>query len=119
MLAPAGGSVNELRASLATVSEVAAKVAQLGPGALLAKFEHKSDYRQVHTHPVDLKFLGIHRQGVTYIDRALPFGFRSAPIIFTAVAGCLTRVFNQESIGNVIHYLDNFLFWVEPGSPKL
>ena len=90
-------------------------VARCGPGALLAKLDLKSAYRQVPVHPADQHLLGVEWQGSVYIDRALPFGLRSAPIIFTAVADGLTWAFQQEGITNVVHYLDDFLLWAEAG----
>ena len=57
-----------------------------GPGALMAKLDLKSAYRMVSVHPNDQPLLCIQWRGVTYCDQALPFGLRSAPKLFTAVA---------------------------------
>ena len=43
------------------------------------------------------------------MDTALPFGLRSAPKIFTAVADAVEWIAKQEGVGFVIHYLDDFL----------
>ena len=48
--------------------------------------------------------------GVTYIDKALPFGLRSAPKIFSAIADALTWAMIQAGVHTVIHYLDDFFF---------
>ena len=119
--APRGDSVNDAinpeHCSLHYISvrEAAKMVALCGPGTLLAKLDLKSAYRQVPVHPADQHLLGIQWQGDTFVDKALPFGLRSAPIIFTAVADGLAWAFQQEGIINVIHYLDDFLLWARAG----
>ena len=44
-----------------------------------------------------------------YIDRALPFGLRSAPILFAAVANALSWTLYSRGIRYLLHYLDDFL----------
>lgn len=53
-------------------------------GAQLAKVDVKAAYRLVPVHPVDGLFLGLQS---LFVDCMLPFGLRSVPKIFTAVAG--------------------------------
>lgn len=60
-----------------------------GRGSQLAKLDLKSAYRMVPVHPVDHPLLGIEWQGTVFVDTCLPFGLRSAPKIFTAVADLL------------------------------
>jgi hypothetical protein len=48
-------------------------------------------------------------QTIRYIDIALPFGLRSAPIIFTALADVLQWVIEQRGTSHVAHYLDDFI----------
>jgi len=71
------------------VDKVAKAAQRLGPGALLAKVDIKSAYRLVPVHPDDRPLLGVMWKGAYYIDAMLPFGLRSAPKIFTAVADAL------------------------------
>ena len=54
-------------------------------------------------------------EGGVYIDTVLPFGLRSAPKIYTAVADALQWILMRVSI-EVIHYLDDFLLFCPPGS---
>ena len=61
-----------------------------GPGAELVKIDLKNAYRIVPIHPDDHHLLGIDWKGDTYVDRALPFGLRSAPKVFSAVADMIT-----------------------------
>ena len=75
------------------VSEIAAR---LGRGALLAKMDIESAYRLIPVHPQDRP---LHPQDRplqamqwrerVYIDPMLPFGLRSAPKLFNAVADAL------------------------------
>ena len=103
---PQGHSVNdEINPSLCslaytTVDDIAAVVAQLGKGALLAKVDIESAYRLIPVHPQDRPLQAVRWDGNIYIDSMLPFGLCSAPKIFNAVADALhwTGIFtNQES----------------------
>ena len=80
----------------AFVADAARRVVECGQGALLAKLDLKSAYRMVPVHPDDSPLLGITWKGSTYIDKASPFGLRSAPIIFSAVADGLARALFAE-----------------------
>ena len=122
--APPGASVNDaISANLSTlhyikVSQAAALIAKCGPGALIAKLDLHSAYRRVPVHPEDQHLLGLRWEGTVYIDRALPFGLRSAPKIFTAVADGLAWALSCEGVRNQLHYLDDFLFWSAAGSSE-
>ena len=94
----------------ATVEHAAGLVQACGRGALMAKLDLKSAYRKIPVHPNDQMLLGIEWAGVTYIDKALPFGLRSAPKIFSAIADALTWAMIQAGVHTVIHYLDDFFF---------
>ena len=52
------------------------------------------------------------------VDTALPFGLRSAPKIFSAVADALLWVMCQEGVQSALHYLDDFLFVGAPESDE-
>lgn len=82
----------------------------------MVKMDLANAYRIVPVHPEDQPLLGICLQGNTYLDRALPFGLRSAPKIFNAVADFIAWVLHCEGIPFLIHYLDDFLFFDPPGS---
>ena len=119
---PTGGSVNDGIAqplcslSYPTVHD-AAKLAQaLGRGSLLAKLDLQHAYRIVPVHPEDCWLLGMQWEGRTFVDGALPFGLRSAPKIFTALADALQWIMEREGVTMVIHYLDDFLFLGPPHS---
>ena len=84
----------------------------------MAKLDLKSAYQRVPVHPDDQPLLGMTWEGCTFCDRALPFGLRSAPKLFTAVADGLSWALQCEGVANLIHYLDDFFFWSEEGSPE-
>ncbi len=48
-------------------------------------------------------------QGQVYIDPTLPFGLRSAPLIFSAVADAAMWVMMRRGVSHVVHYIDDFL----------
>ncbi len=98
--------IDPLLCSLAytTVDEVANLAAQLGTGALLAKVDIEAAYRLVPVHPQDRPLQAIRWEGKVYIDPMLPFGLRSAPKIFYAVADALHWCLHQEGIPIIRHY---------------
>ena len=76
----------------------------------MVKLDLKDAYRIIPIHPADYPLLGIRWHGRIYIDRALPFGLRSAPKIFSAVADVIAWVLFSRGIQQQLHYLDDFLF---------
>ena len=119
---PEGKSVNDgidkelCSLSYISVDEVAHQAIQLGRGALLAKLDIKSAYRLVPVHPDDRPLLGMSWKGKIYVDTMLPFGLRSAPKIFTALADALEWGIRQWGAHFVAHYLDDFATFGPPGS---
>uniref|UniRef100_A0A1X7U2N6 Reverse transcriptase domain-containing protein n=1 Tax=Amphimedon queenslandica TaxID=400682 RepID=A0A1X7U2N6_AMPQE len=114
---PEGRSVNEgidpvlSSLSYASVDQAVASVCLAGRGAWMAKLDLRSAYRRVPVHPDDQPLLGMAWDDRIFCDRALPFGLRSAPKVFTAVANALAWAMQCEGIGDLIHYLDDFFFW--------
>ena len=101
-----------------SVEKVATAAIGLGRGALLAKLDVKSAYRLIPVHPLDRPLLGIEWQGSAYMDGMLPFGLRSAPKIFTAVADALEWILRRQGVVHVDHYLDDFIIYGPPGSDQ-
>ena len=100
------------------MDDIAAIVAQLGPGALLPKVDIESAYRLIPLHPQDCPFQAVQWDGKIYIDPMLPFGLRLAPKIFSAVANALNWYLQQSGIPLVFHYLDDFIIVGPPHSPQ-
>ena len=65
--------------SYASVEDAAAFVFKAGRGALLAKLDIKSAYRNIPVHPGDRHLLGMRWRDRVFMDTCLPFGLRSAP----------------------------------------
>ena len=53
-----------------------------------------------------------------YVDPMLPFGLRSAPKIFNAVADALEWGVRQQGVEHIFHYLDDFIVIGAPDSPQ-
>jgi hypothetical protein len=121
---PEGASVNDgIRRDLCSltytsVEAVATAARRLGEGTLLAKLDVRSAYRLVPVHPSDRPLLGVRWDGAFYVDGVLPFGLRSAPKIFTAVADALQWVMVDKGVSAVDHYLDDFITMGPAGSDE-
>ena len=119
---PPEGSVNEgidselCSLHYTSVERVAIAAQQLGKGALLAKVDVKAAYRLVPVNPQDRLLLGFQWRGKHYVDAMLPFGLRSAPKIFTALADALEWILRQHGVVHIDHYLDDFITMGPPGS---
>ena len=124
LFSPEGHSVNDgisrdlSSLSYVSVDDVVAGIIQRGRGTLLAKMDIRQAYRNVPIHPSDRPFLGMQWQGATFVDAALPFGLRSAPLIFSAIADVLQWVMEKMGIEWVAHYIDDFITMGAPSSNK-
>ena len=81
----------------------------LGQGVCLAKMDVKQAYRIVPVHPDDRHLLAVKWKGTAYVDKVLPFGLRSAPIIFSALADALQWMMESRGVKHVYHYIDDFI----------
>lgn len=95
--------------SYASVDHLATLVVLHGPGAMLVKADVKEAYRIVPVHPDDHHLLGVKWENSLFIDTVLPFGLRSAPKIFSAVADAAQWILSQAGIKHSLHYLDDFM----------
>ena len=122
--APEGASTNDgvdkeaCSLSYTSVDHIAARVAELGRGTLLAKMDVKQAYRMVPVHPSDRHLLGMLWRESVYVDKALPFGLRSAPILFTAVADALQWMMQARGVSFVAHYIDDFITLGSPSADE-
>ena len=61
------------------------------------------------THPT-ITFLGMKWRNQYYVDLALPFGLRSAPFIFNAIADLVEWILvHSYEIPDLLYYLDDFI----------
>ena len=110
--APLGASANDAidqeLSSIAytSIDDTGRLINLLGKSCLLALQEA---YRAVPVHPADQPKLGVNWNGVTFVDRALPFGLRSAPKLFSALSDGFMWALHQKGMQHALHYLDDFL----------
>ena len=98
--------------------DVVAMVAKLGRGALMAKFDVQSAYRNVAVLPSQRYLLGMKWRGKFYVDLVLPFGLRSAPFIFNSIADLVEWILrNNFMIRDLLHYLDDYITAGPPCRP--
>ena len=95
--------------SYVSIDHLSSLILSLGRGALLVKADIKEAYRMVPIHPQDQRLLGVQWRGEIFIDRRLPFGLRSAPKIFSAVADALQWILSTKGITHSLHYLDDYI----------
>ena len=92
------------------IDDIIKMASKFGPGALLAIFDIESAYRNIAIHPLDRYLLGLKWRNSYYMDLAFPFGLRSAPAIFNAVADLVEWILvNNYGIDDLLHYLDDFI----------
>ena len=93
-----------------SVDNLSSTILSVGKGALLVKADIKEAYRMVPVNPDDQFFLAVEWANRIYIDKALPFGLRSAPKIFSAMPDAIQWILWHHGIPNLLHYLDDFIF---------
>ena len=102
----------------ASVDLAVEQISQSGPGTLMAKMDIARAYRNIPVAPSDRRLLGLAWENQTYVDKVLPFGLRSAPIIFSAVADALLWIMQRKGVSWAIHYVDDFLTIGRPDSAE-
>jgi len=113
--APQGMSINDgidsglSSLSYSSIDHLASLVVSEGRGSFLVKADIKEAYRMIPVHPEDQHLLGVQWEEVVYINRVLPFGLRSAPKLFSAVADAIQWILYKKGINKGLHYLDDFI----------
>ena len=122
--APKGFSVNDgipselCSLSYASVDDAVQRIMSYTRGALLAKLDIESAYRIIPVHPDDRPLLEMMWKGRLYVDTSLPFGLRSAPKLFNALADGLSWILRAKGTRDQLHYLDDFLFIGAPNTEE-
>ena len=101
-----------------TVDQVIDELLRLGPQTSMGKVDIKQAYRIIPVHPDDRSLLAVQWEGQIFIDKVLPFGLRSTPLIFTAVADALQWIMAKKGVRPVYHYLDDFITLGAPQSAQ-
>jgi len=122
---PIGRSVNdaipEESAALVytTIDNVLHHVREVGRGCILVKRDIKDAFRNIPVAVNLRRLLAFEWQGHFYTESCLPFGLRTAPILFNLFAEGLHWVLqSQIPTTRMEHYLDDFIF-VLPSSPSI
>ena len=71
---------------------------------MLAKFDVEGSFQTVLVHPDDRWLLGMKWEGQVYVDKVLPFGLRSAPKLYNALADALLWILVQLDRVDGLHY---------------
>ena len=97
-----------------TIDKAISATQRFGSDCFMAKTDIESAFRLFPVHPHDWELLGMFWNGSYYFDKVLPFGFRSAPIIFNQLSDAIECILqNNWAISFVCHILDDFLI-IEP-----
>ena len=124
LLSPKNHSVNDgipkelCSMQYASVDDAIHMIMQAGQGCQLAKIDIEHAYRNILVHTDDRPLLAMEWQNDLYIDTVLPFGLRSAPKIFSAVADALEWILRHYGVSFILHYLDNFLTMGRAGTSE-
>ena len=119
---PVGASVNDrinkelCSLSYVSVDAVAKAILQTGRGTLMAKMDIKQAYHTVPVHPADYVLLGMRWDDK--VHKSLPFGLRSASLIFSARVNALAWIMRQRDVTFVGHYIDDFITLGRPRSDE-
>ena len=87
-----------------SIDDTAHLVTLLRQGCLMAKFDSQEAYRAVPVHPLDQIKLGVKWNRLIHMDRALPFGLRSAPKLFSALSDGFMWLLHKQGISHALHY---------------
>ena len=124
---PGGASVNDgidphkFTLHYITVDQVIRMVSHLDRGALMAKFDLEAAYRNIPINPADRFLLGMKWRDsyYRYVDLTLPFGLRSAPYIFDAIADMVEWILvHSYQVSDLLHFLDDFITAGLPASTQ-
>lgn len=104
--------------SYTSVDTIANEIIARGVGTLQAKMDIKQAYRLVLVYPTDNRLVEMQWEGKIYVNKTLPFGLRSAPLIFSSLADALVWIMQQRGVSFVDHYIDDFITLGGPGTQE-
>ena len=107
--------------SYSTIHDAILAVQEMGRNCILVKQDFESAFRHIPVSPLDSPLLGFKWQGIHYSECFLPFGLRTAPYLFNLFAEVFhwiveDQLWNEGLHAWIIHYLDDFLIILPPGS---
>ncbi|KAA6393117.1 MAG: putative Polyprotein P3 [Streblomastix strix] len=89
--------------SVQTVSEAISK------DYWLASLDIKSAYSHIKVHPSLKPFLGFAVRDKSFLYRAMPFGLRLAPLVFTKTLAISIKQIRKSIKSTILHYADDIL----------
>lgn len=111
---PAGAALNDLcHPETCRFQTFDHAVNLIKPGYFMAKVDLKNAYRSVGIHPSDFEATGLQwhfdgdSQPTFLIDKRLPFGARSSPLIFHRLTQAVRRAMLRRGYA-IVAYLDDF-----------
>ena len=115
---PQGGSVNDGVArnffqgtptsyTLPTVHDLAQRIIEIGPGALLWKSDLERAYRQLRADPLDYPLMAIIQRGRYYIDICPSFGCRGSSAAQQRVSRAVCHLMHRRGFPTLA-YIDDF-----------
>lgn len=111
------GGIYDGSLDISSFGHAARAVRELGKGCYLIKLDVEAAYKQIPVRPEDWHLLGFEFAGKLYYERVLPFGLRSSCRLWELFAAALHHLCEQLPCATrfrVVHYVDDFLFVVEP-----
>ena len=112
---PPGSSVNDfIEPSYGTISycsfdDVVSSILVAGYGCIIMKRDIRDAFRMVPVAVPHRRLLGFTWRSTSYIELALPFGLRTAPMLFNLFAEALHWILLRHGWNNLHHYLDDFI----------
>ena len=112
---PEGNSINDgidpniCSLHYTRVEDTARELVRQGRGSFMVKVDIRSAYWTVPVNPQDWWLLGMQWEDSLFMDTTLPFGLRSAPKIFRALADVAEWIIKQRGVYFCLHYLEDFL----------
>ena len=113
---PAGGSVNDYipdqycTVHYTSFDSALSMLSKVGKGAIMARLDIKSAFRQLPIHPTDFCLLGYKINDLFFVDKCLPFGCAISCALFEKFSSFLEWELKRRlDTENVVHYLDDFL----------
>ena len=83
----------------------------------MAKTDIESAFRFFPVHPHDWKLLGMSWNGFYYFDEVLPFGLRSAPLIFNQLSDAIVWLMQNKCAISFECLILNVFLKIEPPAP--
>jgi hypothetical protein len=93
---------------LPTIDDICQTINSFNTSVCIYKIDLARAFRQIPLDPLDAAYLGICWQGSTYIDTAVPFGWRHGSSACQRITDTIRYILNKQGI-TIINYIDDFI----------